>query len=126
MTVLGGLLIVVGSFLPWLTLDSAFSIPPITYNGIERGDGIFTLLLGVITILIGVSQVTARRLPGMALRSSIATGVIAGMVAIYDYLDEPRHETEVAVFARSGIWILILGAILAIVGGGLVKTASKS
>jgi hypothetical protein len=126
MTVLGGLLIVVGSFLPWLTLDSAFSIPTITYNGIERGDGIITLLLGVITILIGVSQVTTTRLPGMALRSSIATAVIAGMVAIYDYLDEPRHETEVAVSARSGIWILILGAILAIVGGGLVQTASKS
>jgi hypothetical protein len=32
-------------------------------NGMEGGDGIITLMLGVVTILIGVTQLTATNLP---------------------------------------------------------------
>jgi hypothetical protein len=86
MTVLGGLLIVLGSVLPWLSFTAPF-VGTITKNGMEGGDGIITLILGVVTILIGVTQFTATRLPVVMHRSSIATGVITGVVATYDYLD---------------------------------------
>jgi hypothetical protein len=79
MTVLGGLLIVLGSFLPWLSFTAPF-VGTITKNGMEGGDGVITLVSGVVTILIGVTQLTATRLPAFLHRSSIATGVITGVV----------------------------------------------
>jgi hypothetical protein len=69
MTVLGGLLIVLGSFPPWLSFTAPFG-GTVTRNGMEGGDGIITLILGVVTILIGVTQVTATRLPAFLRRSS--------------------------------------------------------
>jgi hypothetical protein len=101
----------------------------------ERGDGIITFILGVVAIVIAVRQLIGIRLPAVLQRSSIATGVIAGIVVIYDYLDFmdvdlfPRrgyaviHEHSVSV--GSGTWILIVGAILVIVGGVLLR-GSKS
>jgi hypothetical protein len=127
MTVLGGLLIVLGSFLPWLSFTAPF-VGTITKNGMEGGDGVITLVSGVVTILIGVTQLTATRLPAFLHRSSIATGVITGVVATYDYLDVQRRIEDakaqselIAASVGAGIWTLIVGAILAIVGGALIR-----
>ena len=61
-------------------------------------------------------------------RSSIATGVITGVVATYDYLDVQRRiegakeQSELIVASiGAGIWTLIIGVILAIAGGVLVR-----
>jgi hypothetical protein len=98
----------------------------------EGGDGIITLILGVVTILIGVTQFTATQLPAVMHRSSIATGVITGVVATYDYLDVQQRieaakgESELIVASiAAGIWTLIIGAILAIVGGVLIRTLPR-
>jgi hypothetical protein len=99
----------------------------------EGGDGIITLILGVVTILISVSQLTATRLPALLQRSSIATGIITGAVAIYDYVDVQRRiqdvkeQTElISASVGAGIWTLIVSAILAIVGGVLVRNVPRS
>jgi hypothetical protein len=132
MTVLGGLLIVLGSFLPWISLTAPF-IGTVTRNGMEGGDGIITLMLGVVTILIGVTQFTATRLPGFLHRSSIVTGAITGAVAIYDYLDvqrrieDAKEQSElIAASVGAGIWTLIVGAVLAIIGGVLIRKLPHS
>jgi hypothetical protein len=77
----------------------------------EGGDGIITLMLGVVTILIGVSQLTATPMPALLQRSSIATGVITGVVAIQGYVDVQRRiedvkeQTElVSASVGAGIW----------------------
>jgi hypothetical protein len=98
-TILGGLLIVLGSFLPWLTVDPNWGLPTLTYNGMERRDGIITFILGVVAIVIAVRQLIGIRLPAVLQRSSIATGVIAGIVVIYDYLDF----MDVDLFPRRGM-----------------------
>jgi hypothetical protein len=128
MTLLGGVLIVVGSFLPWLTATAPL-VGTISRNGMEGGgDGIFTLILGVITILIGVTQLTATNMPTLLQRSPIITGAITGIVAVINYLDvqqrieDVREESElIAASVGAGIWTLVVGAVLAIVGGVLVR-----
>jgi hypothetical protein len=128
MTLLGGVLIVVGSFLPWLTATAPL-VGTISRNGMEGGgDGIFTLILGVITILIGVTQFTATNMPTLLQRSPIITGAITGIVAVINYLDvqqrieDVREESElIAASVGAGIWTLVVGAVLAIVGGVLVR-----
>jgi purine-cytosine permease-like protein len=99
----------------------------------EGGDGIITLILGVVTILIGVTQFTSTRLPAFLHRSSIVTGAITGAVAIYDYLDvqrrieDAKEQSElIAASVGAGIWTLIVGAVLAIVGGLLIRKLPRS
>jgi hypothetical protein len=142
MTGLGGLLIVFGSFLPWLTATAPF-IGTINVNGMQGGgDGVITLVLGVITILIAATQLTATKMPALLWRSSIITGVITGAVAIYDYNAVQQRITElktavkatgelsfdipVAASVGTGIWALFIGAALAILGGILVRKIPTS
>jgi hypothetical protein len=127
MTLLGGVLIVLGSFLPWLTATAPF-VGTISRNGMEGGDGVITLILGVVTILIGVTQLTGTNLPTLLQRSPIVTGAIAGIVAVTNYLnvqqriEDVREESElIAASVGAGIWTLVVGAVLAIVGGVLVR-----
>jgi hypothetical protein len=131
MALLGGVLIVLGSFLPWLTATAPL-VGTISRNGMEGGDGIITLVLGVVTILIGVTQLTATNLPTLVQRSTIVTGAITGIVAIINYLnvqrriEDVREESElIAASVGAGIWTLIVGAVLAIVGGVLVRKLPK-
>jgi hypothetical protein len=65
-------------------------------------------------------------------RSTIVTGAITGIVAIINYLnvqrriEDVREESElIAASAGAGIWTLIVGAVLAIVGGVLVRKLPK-
>jgi hypothetical protein len=131
MTLLGGVLIVLGSFLPWLTATVPL-IGTISRNGMEGGDGIITLILGVVTILIGVTQLTATNLPTLLQRSPIVTGAITAIVAVINYLNVQqriegvRQESElIAASVGAGIWTLVVGAVLAIVGGVLIRKLPK-
>jgi hypothetical protein len=141
MTGLGGLLIVFGSFLPWLTATAPF-VGTISVNGMQGGDGVITLVLGVITILIGVTRLTATKMPARLWRSSIVTGVITGALAIYDYNQVQERITGAKTAAKAtgdlpfdipvvanvgtGIWALFVGAALAILGGMLVRKIPTS
>jgi hypothetical protein len=131
MTLLGGVLIVLGSFLPWLTATAPL-VGTISRNGMEGGDGIITLILGVVTILIGVTQLTATNLPTLLQRSPIVTGAVTAIVAVMNYLnvqqriEDVREESElIAASVGAGIWTLVVGAVLAIVGVVLVRKLPK-
>jgi hypothetical protein len=84
---------------------------------VERGPGILTLILGVVTILIGLRHLAAIRLPAVLQRSSIAIGVIAGIVVALDYLSYTGKLDavilEFTVSVGSGIWTVMVGAVLA-------------
>lgn len=136
MTGLGGLLIVLGSFLPWLTATVPFA-GTISTNGMEGGgDGILTLALGVLTVLIGVAQLTAN-LPARLQLSAVVTGVLTGLLAIAAYssvqerIETAKGESDLIVASvGSGIWTLFVGAAFAIAGGVFarprnVRTASS-
>jgi hypothetical protein len=128
---LGGLLIVVGSFMPWMTA-SAPLVGTISTSGMQGGDGVITLVLGVITILIGVTQLTATNMPTSLQRSSIVTGVITGAVAIYDYnevqdrITQAKAQSDLIIASvGGGMWALFVGAALAIIGGVLIRKVPK-
>jgi hypothetical protein len=113
--------------------DTTGTGEPASPNATGEAQRFRTLILGVVTILIGVSQLTATRLPALLQRSSIVTGLITGAVAVYDYIDVQRRiedvkeQTEVvSASVGAGLWTLIVGAILAIVGGLVVRNVPKS
>jgi hypothetical protein len=129
---LGGLLITVGSFLPWLTATAPL-VGTMNVNGMQGGgDGIITLVLGVLTVLIAAVGVTA--MPDV-LRLSIITGVITVVVAILAY-NQAQDKISGAKQAAgefsgmfianvgAGIYVLFVGAGFAILGGLLVRKAA--
>jgi hypothetical protein len=132
MTVLGGFLIVLGSFLPWLTATAPF-VGTMNTNGMQSGDGVITLILGMVTILIGVTRLTATNMPALLNRSAIVTGIVTGIVAGVAYSDAQqrveaaRSESELIIASvGAGIWALFVGAALAIAGGVLSRKVSRS
>lgn len=118
---IGGVLIVIGSFLPWVKLSNAFE--SVSLNGIgsqlELG-GILTLLVGGAII---VAALVAKEKPG---RNGSLPAAILGILGIgivsYYLLD---IVSAISTFRTQGIQVSIevglvaipIGAMLAVVGG---------
>jgi hypothetical protein len=135
-TGLGGGLIVLGSLLPWVTAQAGFV--SISRNSMQLGegnsfsiDGAILLILGIITIVIGITRATRAQMPGFLQRSSVVTGAVAGALAIYDItqvndlVQRVKSASSLAVASIGvGAWITVVGAVIAVVGG-LVLRGSK-
>lgn len=128
---IAGGLIILGSFLPWATVQSGFG--SFSRSGMDGGDGIFTVALGILTLVIGIARVAAFAVPSFLQRSTIVTGILTGVGVIYEHVDisdrisRISEDTEGIATASigSGIWTLYVGAVLAIVAGFILR-GSKS
>jgi len=131
----GGLLMAVGSFLPWL--QATVFVTTITRNGMQMGDnmgfsadGVITLVLGVITCVIGLSRLLHFSMPRFLYSSTVITGLIAGAITIYDATQVHKFvasigNNSVAASMGYGLWVLLIGCALAILGGFVVRFAPK-
>ncbi|MFC0864943.1 hypothetical protein ACFHYQ_21860 [Sphaerimonospora cavernae] len=124
LTLLGGGLVAVGSFLPWITITAPI-LGTVSRNGIDGGgDGVVTLVLGSILFAIGLARVTAS-VPGWLQRLPIAFGALAGVIALADFgsvnekLAEisPSSSAYVAASVGSGLYMVAIGAVFATIGG---------
>jgi len=123
--VLGGaVLLVLGSVLPWAKLEvssGAFSISD-TKNGLD-GDGVLTLILAVIAILIFL-LVKNRKVTGWLVT---VAGFLAGAIAIYDIVDvkgafdnlDVPSSINADATVGVGLWIAAVAAVVLFVGGVL-------
>jgi len=119
----GGALIALGSFLPWTTVSAVF-VGTVSSSGIQGGgDGIFTVVLGIALVLIGVMvAVGSRNSKGLSIVAGLLT-VPTLLIAILDYSeahDRVTHltaETSLATASvGAGLWTVIVGTALAILG----------
>jgi hypothetical protein len=136
-SLVGGLLIVAGSLLPWTHAQVLAAI--VDRNGMQLGAnsgfsvvGLVTLILGLITCLIGLSTVAHFQMPRFVQRSSIITGVVAAaLVALNIPTLEHYVQTVQATSALAqaslgyGLWLVFIGCALSITGG-LVVRASRN
>ena len=107
-TLAGGVLLAVGSFLPWFTHDSLGSV-----NGFDGGDAYFTLAAGVILAVLGYMSYSGKSYP------SWIGWVVAGLalvLVIIDYFDISDTADLLGGSVGIGIWIMAVGAIVALVG----------
>jgi hypothetical protein len=122
----GGGLAVLGSFLPWVSIQSGFGT--ISKSGMDGGDGIFTLGAGVLAAIFGFlaynggrSQVRPAQVIG------IVAALITGSVAIYDYIDITERVDSLGSNAfvsgsvGAGLYTLFVAAALMLAGGILVE-----
>ncbi len=114
----GGALVAIGSFLPWATATGLVSA---SKSGLDGGDGIFTLPLGVVIALLGLSRIQRSGLPGNRL-----VMVILGIIAVGLAWFEGNNIQSKLDAAASGyvVYSLGMGIYVMGVGGVLVVLAS--
>ena len=108
----GAAFVIVGSLMPWATLNTVFG--SISVNGTE-GDGIITLIGGVIT---GILVLTKKYL------ASVVVSAITAAVLVYDFFNVSNIVDSGGDFASISVgWGLIvatLAGIAAIVGSAMM------
>jgi Zn finger protein HypA/HybF involved in hydrogenase expression len=133
MAVLAGVLMVVGSFLPWFTAHLGFST--LSRNGYQLGnhygfsiDGVLVLAFGVISIAIGVSWFTRSQMPWWIWRSPVVVGLACVAVVILripgiNGLARNVQSASSLVTAGTGIGVIvsIAGGVLSVVAGTVLR-----
>lgn len=144
LAIVGGALLAVGSFLAWATVSGGGQ--SVTAKGVDGSDGYVTLVAGVIALGVGVVM-TKRSKRALAVLAILA-GLIGGGVGLYDamtakdsvldaaaeefaptlgasvdevrtLLDQAVDSGELSISISIGLYIVIGGGILALVGGFL-------
>jgi len=108
---LGGLLLAVGSALPWLTVDG---LPELDTSGLEGGDGWITLVAGVV--LVGLGYQAYRRASYPKWLAWVAFVIGSGVMAI-NFVDIQDAIDTIGIGSQGiGMWLMITGSIAGIVG----------
>jgi hypothetical protein len=119
-----GVLAILGSFLPWITATAAF-IGTITRNGIDGGgDGVFTIVLGIVIALMGIAILARSGSARTARVGTVICAVALGWVVSTDYgsvQGRVKDITSDTAIASVGMGLIVIGlaAVLAVVGAVL-------
>jgi hypothetical protein len=113
-----GALVVIGSFLPWISVYSAFGT--ISRSGIEGGgDGIITLVLGIGIVVIGATRFLGMVEPSGFVRfwPPLVAGLIAVGLALFDGINvssriEGATTQYVSGSTGAGLWVVGVGGAL--------------
>ena len=120
-SLLGGLLIIGGSLLPWLIVNEGTGLTQV--NGLEGGDGVRTLITGASVMLATFVARGPRRFNSLV--ASFA-GVLCGLIALRDLLDLAKSielfhavggDAQPTMMIGAGLIFVLIGAALSIVGG---------
>lgn len=125
LAIAAGALMVLGSFLPWVMVQAAF-VGSISRSGMDGGaDGILTLVMGLLTFLVGVGWIASLGLPRIVWITPIIWGLVAGVITLVDMKDVQDRVGELEQSAQglatasvgAGLWALLVGSVLAIIAG---------
>ena len=115
----GGLILILGSRLPWMSVPVLFGVEGPTFEAIEigwEGDGFITGGIGLILLLVGIfwrGRIEKRySIPGAILAA------LAILVVIGDFYRILEIDPDAGFFAGTdvGIYVTLIGALLALVG----------
>ena len=112
---IGGLLVAAGSFLPWITVSSLVSLSRTGLDG--GGDGILTLGIGVVLLLIAVANFARAGLGWGSRMLGFLGGLAAVALATVDGKDEANRLAAVSSAYVSGS--VGMGIYVVLIGGGV-------
>lgn len=118
--VLGALLIGGGSFLPWVTVNSIISIGRSGIDG--GGDGVFTLVIGAVLLLLAIARINSVGLGLLARSVALVGGLAAIAIGVYDGANLANRLTELSSNFVSGS--VGAGIFVVVIGGGVALVAA--
>ena len=141
LVIIGGGLAVLGSFLPWISMTAPL-VGSVTKSGIEGGgDGIVTVVVGLVVALLGVALVARSGSTPRAVLGTVLTSVVLGGLAFYDMADvnaravlahtqlilEDNPFTDaVNISTGMGLYVILVGAVLGFVGAIVALRAFRT
>lgn len=153
LAIVGGALLAVGSFLAWAEVSGGGT--SVTAKGVDGSDGYITLAAGVVALVIGIVMMrgTKRVLAVLV----ILAGIVGGGIGLYDALtakdsvldaaaeelapsfgasteqvraalDQAIEAGQLSVSISIGLYVVIAGGVVALVGGiaGLRGSTSEA
>jgi hypothetical protein len=151
LAIVGGALLVVGSFLDWAKVEGGGGISS-SASGMDGSDGWITLASGAVAIVVGLVAFRAGRRALAVL--AVVAGLVGGGLGLYDaltaedsvldaaaeeiapqfgasveevrtLLDQAIDAGEISISLSIGLYLVIAGGAIAIVGG-LLQMAGGS
>ena len=119
LVLIGGMILILGSRLPWMSAPVLFGVEGPTFEAIEigwEGDGFITGGIGLILLLVGVfwrGRIEKRySIPGAILAT------LAILMVIGDFYRILEIDPDAGFFAATdvGIYVTLMGALLALAG----------
>ncbi len=120
--------LVVGALLPWAVVESPFGT--LTANGVE-GDGIITLVLGLLVLLAASPALFAGRRSIVGAVGVVVFAGLAALIGISDLINVESSAADIEAEADSlanasagiGLWLTAIAGVLGVFGGlaGLAK-----
>jgi hypothetical protein len=152
LAMVGGVLLAVGSFLAWAEVSGGGT--SVTAKGIDGSDGYITLAAGAVALLVGIAMTRqARRMLAVLV---ILAGIVGGGIGLYDALtakdsvldaaaeelaptfgasaeevrvalDQAIDAGQLSVSISIGLYVVIAGGVVALIGGivGLRGSAAE-
>lgn len=132
LAVVGGLIAIVGSMLPWISATSGFG--SLSKSGLEGGDGVIALVIGALAIVTGVCAVAGWTFPRLLQGSAVVQGAVLLAIAAFDYVDV-QHRIKsvdaagngfVTASTGAGLWALFVAGALVLAAGIIIMAANRS
>ncbi|MDJ0954656.1 MAG: hypothetical protein QNJ81_13345 [Acidimicrobiia bacterium] len=116
----GGVLLVVGSLITWISVDLGFQA--FSATGIETTEGKLTLAAGIVLIGLGLVQLWRALTPRLFGYLCALTALFGAVVLLFEYLDvleriREADGTPATASVGLGVWIAAIGALLALAAG---------
>ena len=153
LAIVGGALLAVGSFLAWAEVSGGGT--SVTAKGVDGSDGYITLAAGAVALLVGIAMTRqARRMLAVLV---ILAGIVGGGIGLYDALtakdsvldaaaeelaptfgasaeqvrlalDQAIDAGQLSVSISIGLYVVIAGGVVALIGGivGLRGSAAEA
>ena len=147
LAVVGGALLVIGSFLSWAEVSGGGV--SVSAKGIDGSDGYITVVAGLVALAVGVAALRMPRRPLAVL--AIIAGLVGGGLGVYDavtaedsvldaaaeeiapqfgataeevrsLLDDAIASGQLDISISIGLYVVIAGGVLALIGGVLQLT----
>jgi hypothetical protein len=116
---------VLGALLPWARVGVTFGDEGISANisGTE-GDGVITLVLGLVLGGMAVLALATRRVATWAAVVALVAAAIIVAIAIFDIVDVNRTAGDIRplidVTVGAGLWLTLIAGLAGIAGGVLM------
>jgi len=126
--VLGGALLVIGSFLDWAEVSDPSSGLGDSETGIGGGDGWFTLIFGAALLLVGylIYAGQAANSPKWLGWLGWAGAVLGLALAVFEFTDINSDLDTIKALGLDGslgigVWLIIAGGVLGLIGAIMAK-----
>lgn len=123
---IGGGLVLLGSFLPWITATAAF-VGTISRSGIDGGgDGLITAGIGLVIVVAGLLGFASPGAVSVARLGAVVAGIAAVALGILEINSVNARIASLDVQTATatvgmGLYAVILGGIVAFIGGLMAK-----